>query len=158
MADDADPLDGWPLEEVLRTSSGPATADTYGKLYFHLRGVLGRFIKRISEANIVFEMHHADASSLPHRLENNQFSRIDVSTNSFPEFQPFHTRLHFSCETQREKPLYKSSYTERLNLGLQHVRYGLDGHSHNSPHNGAFAANALAESPRHSDYSLHECR
>ncbi|PLB54875.1 hypothetical protein P170DRAFT_483657 [Aspergillus steynii IBT 23096] len=77
MPDSADPLNSWSLEDVLHTSSGPATADTYGKLYFHLRGVFGSFMHRISDAEVSFEFHHVDASYLPNRLQTGSFSRID---------------------------------------------------------------------------------
>lgn len=48
LHDNADPLNGWLLKDIDATSSGPATADIYGKLFFHVRGVLGSFLRRLS--------------------------------------------------------------------------------------------------------------
>ena len=36
MQDNADPLNGWSLKEVEDTSIGPAAADIYGKLFYHV--------------------------------------------------------------------------------------------------------------------------
>lgn len=79
MKDNADPLNGWSLKEVLNTKSGAATADTYGKLFFHLRGLLHSFLDRISSSRISFHIFHLDTSSLPDHLDVDSFSRVDVS-------------------------------------------------------------------------------
>ena len=78
MPYDADPLDGWLLKDVEATSSGPATADVYGKLYYHVRGVLASFLCRISDAKVSFRLFHMDASEVPKFLEKRSFSRIEV--------------------------------------------------------------------------------
>lgn len=82
MKDNADPLNGWSLKEVLNTESGAATADTYGKLFFHLRDLLRSFLDRISCSRISFQIFHLDASSLPSHLDRDSFSRVDVSNIS----------------------------------------------------------------------------
>ncbi|KAJ5761103.1 hypothetical protein N7520_008259 [Penicillium odoratum] len=82
MKDNADPLHGWPLEEVSNTTSGAATADIYGKLFFYLRGQLHSFLSRVSSSKIAFELHLLDVTALPEHLEVDSFSRIDVSNIS----------------------------------------------------------------------------
>lgn len=79
MKDNADPLHGWSLKEVSNTTSGAATADTYGKLFFYLRGLLHSFLDRIVIAKVSFQLLHHDASCLPDHLDKDSFSRIDVS-------------------------------------------------------------------------------
>lgn len=79
MKDSADPLTSWPLAEVLDTSSGPATADVYGKLLFYLRGQLHSFLNRISNSKISFEILHFGPTHLPGRVPKASFSRIEVS-------------------------------------------------------------------------------
>lgn len=78
MRDNADPLHGWSLDEVSNTTSGAATADTYGKLFYYLRGLLRSFLDRISVLEVSFKLLHLDASDLPDHLDKDSFSRIDV--------------------------------------------------------------------------------
>lgn len=80
MKDSANPLDGWPLNEVLNTTSGAATADTYGKLFFYLSDLLFSFLNRVSSSSISFRLLHLDASFLPGSLDTDSFCRIDVSS------------------------------------------------------------------------------
>ncbi|KAJ6011517.1 hypothetical protein N7451_002929 [Penicillium sp. IBT 35674x] len=79
MKDSADPLCGWSLEEVLHTSSGPATADVYGKLFFFLRGQLHSFLSRMQNLRLRFEILNFSPKDLPDRLEKGWYSRIEVS-------------------------------------------------------------------------------
>lgn len=83
MKDNADPLHEWSLEEVSNTTSGAATAEIYGKLFFYIRGLLRSFFDRISNSKISFQLLHLDASSLPDHLDNDSYSRIDVSDQHF---------------------------------------------------------------------------
>jgi hypothetical protein len=78
MRDNADPLHGWSLGEVFSTTSGAATADTYGKLFYYLRGLLHSFLDRIFELKVSFKLLHLDAADLPDHLDEGSFSRIDV--------------------------------------------------------------------------------
>lgn len=82
MVDNADPSHGWSLKEVSNTTSGAATADIYGKLFFYIRGILDSFIDRIFGAKMSFQLLHLDASSLPDHLDQDSFSRIDVSSQA----------------------------------------------------------------------------
>lgn len=90
MMDNADPLHGWSLEEVFSTTSGAATADTYGKLFYYLRGLLRSFLDRISEFKVSFKLLNLGAADLPDHLDDGSFSRIDVSD---------HHPRHFSIPT-----------------------------------------------------------
>jgi hypothetical protein len=78
MRDNADPLDGWSLKEVEDSSSGPAAADIYGKLFYYIRAVLRTFLLRLSGLQVSFQLFHMDASDLPDHLEGGSFSRIEV--------------------------------------------------------------------------------
>lgn len=78
MRDNADPLNGWSLEEVENTSSGPAAADIYGKLFYHVRTVLRAFLIRLSGLQVSFQLFQLEASDLPHYLGGSSFSRIEV--------------------------------------------------------------------------------
>ncbi|KAF7175088.1 hypothetical protein CNMCM7691_006492 [Aspergillus felis] len=82
MNDNADPLHGWSLDEVSATSTGPATTDIYGKLFFYIRGMLRSFLGRLPSLKLSFELFQLDAARLPDHLENNSFSRIEVSNIS----------------------------------------------------------------------------
>lgn len=78
MHDNADPLNGWSSEEVEDSSSGPATADIYGRLFYHVRAVLQAFLLRLLSLQVSFRLFQADASDLPDHLESGSFSRIEV--------------------------------------------------------------------------------
>jgi len=78
MRDNANPLHGWSLKEVEDTSSGPAAADIYGKLFYHIRAVLQAFLLRLSCLQVSFRLFQVDASDLSHYLEGGSFSRIEV--------------------------------------------------------------------------------
>lgn len=79
MFDNADPLYGWLMEEVEATFSGLATADIYGKLFYHLRNTLRSFCSRLSKITTSFHLLAVDALSLPQHLERDKrFSRIEV--------------------------------------------------------------------------------
>ncbi|EFQ96687.1 hypothetical protein MGYG_08610 [Nannizzia gypsea CBS 118893] len=82
MKDSADPLQGWSSEDVANTSSGAAAADIYGKLFYHIRGMLRSFLSQLSRRCLSFELLHVDAALLPDFLEENTFSRIEVSNIS----------------------------------------------------------------------------
>lgn len=78
MMDNADPLTGWSLQEIRNTSSGPAAADMYGKLFYYLRSVVRGFVERLKTQSHVFQMLHMDAETLPAFLGGAKFSRIEV--------------------------------------------------------------------------------
>ncbi len=82
MTDMADPLDGWSQTDVLQTSSGPASADIYGKLYYMVRALLKSFLGRISGLDISFRYYRLDAIDLPEYLEKKTYSRVEVRIRS----------------------------------------------------------------------------
>ncbi|RDW81293.1 uncharacterized protein DSM5745_04850 [Aspergillus mulundensis] len=73
----ADPLNGWSADDVCITSSGPATADLYGKLHFHLREELRKFLTRLSTLNVSFILLQTDACSLRNNLKEDVYDRVD---------------------------------------------------------------------------------
>jgi hypothetical protein len=82
MPDNADPRHGWPAEEVEDTSTGRATADIYGKLFFYLRSKISPFLMRLRSINASFKLLQVDAASISNYVEPASFSRIDVSNIS----------------------------------------------------------------------------
>ncbi|KAK2829922.1 hypothetical protein FQN49_007126 [Arthroderma sp. PD_2] len=82
MMDNADAHTGWPSEEVANTSSGAATADIYGKLFFYIRRMLLSFFGRLSDLSVSFKLFQVDVCSLPSHLAEKTFSRIEVSNIS----------------------------------------------------------------------------
>lgn len=79
MKDSADPLNGWSSEEVAATSSGAASADIYGKLFYYLQGLLRSFLNRLPSLKVSFELLQLDVAQLPEHIEHGTLSRIDVS-------------------------------------------------------------------------------
>ncbi|KAK3901827.1 hypothetical protein C8A05DRAFT_16048 [Staphylotrichum tortipilum] len=81
MPDNADPLNGWSTRQVEYCDTGPATADIYGKLFYHVNSVMRAFILRLSTLQAVFRLFQTDAAELVKspNLEAGSFSRIEVS-------------------------------------------------------------------------------
>lgn len=78
LKDDADPVCGWRKTEILETSSGAATNDTYGKLYILLRGLLTRFHRRMESLDVTFQLLNVDAENLYDYVGQTSFDRIEV--------------------------------------------------------------------------------
>ncbi|KAI0850207.1 hypothetical protein F5Y00DRAFT_43671 [Daldinia vernicosa] len=83
LDDKADPLGGWPLDEVRATSSR-IPQDIYGKLFSYLRGVFSAFLRRIATRKIHFELFNLDAKELIQHLvvEEGVYDRIEASNIS----------------------------------------------------------------------------
>ncbi|KAM0286534.1 hypothetical protein ACHAO9_008162 [Fusarium lateritium] len=79
MRDNADPLNGWSAKEVESTPNGPAKADIYGKLFHHLRSVLRAFLDSIAGLKVSFSLLQVDVRTLPGRLTDGTFDRIEAS-------------------------------------------------------------------------------
>ncbi|KAL7652452.1 hypothetical protein ACMYSQ_009737 [Aspergillus niger] len=94
VRDNADPREGWEWKQVHDTSSGPATADIYGKLFYHVRGVLQSFLCRVSDLELSLTLHHLDALELPNYLPVNHFDRVDVSNVSDQGYLGIHRTLN----------------------------------------------------------------
>jgi hypothetical protein len=73
-----DPVDGWGLVQVLRTSCGNATNDLIGKLYCHIRSQVWGFHQYLSRKDTKFEFFNMDATKLPAFLPKSAFARIEV--------------------------------------------------------------------------------
>lgn len=78
-SDAADPLNGWSLKQVQAFSSGPASADTYGKLFYFVRTFLGAFLSRLSKLPVSFRLFRLDASDLHKHLRGDTFDRIEAT-------------------------------------------------------------------------------
>lgn len=99
MMDSADPLDGWDWREVLKTSSGLATNDLYGKLVVYLRRLFFDFHNVLQSHVLTFSLFNTNAGSLPHHLPKNNFARIEVSLNPTPGSITNHVDRDSRCPT-----------------------------------------------------------
>jgi hypothetical protein len=114
MMDSADPLDGWPLEEVIQKLPS-ARNDIYGGLFMYLQDVLLEFCDKIQRLNVQFQLYQADALDLPglmgqYGMGYQHFDRIEVRLLAAiivedADNDPLKTMLtkfpHFSYQTSR---------------------------------------------------------
>ena len=82
MLDEADPLAGWPMEEILRKTP-VARNDIYGGLFFLVRELLIDFCSRIRALKVDFVLLYGNATELPKTLSRHVgltplFDRIEV--------------------------------------------------------------------------------
>ena len=82
MKDSADPLEGWPINEIMQKAP-PAKNDIYGSLFFYIQDVLWQFCHQIGKLKVSIQLHHADALELPGIIQRNKmgqksFDRIEV--------------------------------------------------------------------------------
>ena len=92
MLDSADPLEGWPIDQVFHKAP-LAKNDVYGSLYFYLQDVLWRFCHQISRLKLSIQLSQVDALRLPsiieqYKMGQSSFDRIEVR---FPKLVPSHT-------------------------------------------------------------------
>ncbi|KAH8593394.1 hypothetical protein B0O99DRAFT_515819 [Bisporella sp. PMI_857] len=83
MMDSADPLEGWPVKDVIQNAPS-AKNDIYGSLYIYLQDVLVRFCEQVSRMKVCFHLFQVDALQLPYKLKDCGmdkafFDRIEVS-------------------------------------------------------------------------------
>jgi len=78
MMDSADPRNGWSTSEIRETSSGTATNDLFGKLYFMLDRLLLSFHRQLRATKVDFQFFNVDAAVLPKLLDRDTFARIEV--------------------------------------------------------------------------------
>jgi hypothetical protein len=81
--DSADPLAGWPLDEVMEKISS-AKNDIYGALYSYLKDLLTQFCKKIADISFSVQLFHLDAVELPgvlkeYGIREDSCDRIEVS-------------------------------------------------------------------------------
>lgn len=79
MDDKADPLDGWPIEDIEQTAS-PAVNDLYGKLATYLRRTISKMLERLTAVKVHFQVYNMDARDLPGHLKEHSYARIEVCT------------------------------------------------------------------------------
>jgi hypothetical protein len=87
MKDSADPIQGWPIEEVIQKAP-PAKNDIYGSLFFYLQDVLWQFCHQIGSLKLRIQLFQVDALKLPSLLKQYgpdqcSFDRIEVHFSSF---------------------------------------------------------------------------
>ncbi|KAJ5674949.1 uncharacterized protein N7477_004883 [Penicillium maclennaniae] len=98
MKGNADTLNGWSLEQASKQANEAAPADIYGKLFF-LREILRSFLDRVSNFTIALRLLHLDASCLPDHLDNDSFSRMDISDQRL--INPSPTCIPITCSILR---------------------------------------------------------
>ena len=84
MMDSANPLEGWPLKDVLRKSPF-AKNDLYGRLFVYVHDALLKFCRRLENLKVCFQLFQTDAMELPSFLQRRgfgkaSFDRIEVCT------------------------------------------------------------------------------
>ena len=82
MLDSADPLEGWPIEEIIEKAP-PAKNDIYGSLFFYLQDVLAAFCHRIGRLKVSIQLFQVDARTIPsiakrEGMKQCSFDRIEV--------------------------------------------------------------------------------
>ena len=82
MKDNSDPLNSYTLDEILKTSSGPASKDIYGKLHYFLKETFASLHHRFRLLDTTFQLFCLDVLDLPSHLGETLFSRIEVSNCS----------------------------------------------------------------------------
>ncbi|KAI9731728.1 MAG: hypothetical protein M1834_004517 [Cirrosporium novae-zelandiae] len=83
MFDSADPLQGWPIDEIVRKAP-PAKNDMYGSLFFYVQDALQQFCQQIGRLDVSFKLFQVDALELPNIIKQygmgqHSFDRIEVS-------------------------------------------------------------------------------
>ncbi|KAK8038412.1 hypothetical protein PG994_015179, partial [Apiospora phragmitis] len=78
MKDSADPLEGWPVADV-RRSSGAAENDIYVKLYYYVLDLLTSVHRLLGKLKISFELFNTDAQELTKYCKDVQFDRIETA-------------------------------------------------------------------------------
>jgi hypothetical protein len=82
MKDSADPLEGWPIEDVMQKAP-LAKHDIYGSLFMYIQDVLLDFCCQIERHKVFFQLFHVDALELPDMVNQRGtatmfFDRIEV--------------------------------------------------------------------------------
>ncbi|PFH56468.1 hypothetical protein XA68_16469 [Ophiocordyceps unilateralis] len=96
LLDDADPSTGWYSKDIAETSSGPASADFYGKLYFLVRATIQSFIRRMAGGQVSFRLLNWDVAELIERIKGETFSRIEISNLADTSWLGIHRTLFYA--------------------------------------------------------------
>lgn len=78
MKDSADPRDGWDVDAVSKTFTGPATNDAYGKLYYLVKDTLSGFYRRLHGTGLNFELFNLNAQDLSQHVADGTCARVEV--------------------------------------------------------------------------------
>ncbi|RDA90834.1 hypothetical protein CP533_1556 [Ophiocordyceps camponoti-saundersi (nom. inval.)] len=77
---ESEPSAGWYSKDIAETSSGPASADMFGKLYYHVRSVIQSFIRRTAAGQVSIRLLNSDITELVDRLPGETFkNRVSPS-------------------------------------------------------------------------------
>ncbi|RSL68411.1 hypothetical protein CEP54_002902 [Fusarium duplospermum] len=79
---DFQPIYGWDLGEVTKVSSGIASLDHFGKLFYYLQELFVKFCRDLRSRSIFFRLYHQDIQCLAGNLEARFFARIELSNLS----------------------------------------------------------------------------
>ncbi|KAI1101065.1 hypothetical protein F4804DRAFT_317033 [Jackrogersella minutella] len=82
LKDDADPINGWQKQEILKFPSGAAINDIYGKLNFFLGDIITRFHRRLMSSDIMFQLLNVNAEDLQKHVGQVLFDRIETANIS----------------------------------------------------------------------------
>ncbi|RDA86906.1 hypothetical protein CP532_1837 [Ophiocordyceps camponoti-leonardi (nom. inval.)] len=98
---ESDPAAGWDSKAIAETSSGPASCDMYGKLYYHVRAVIQSFIQRLAEGKTSIRLFNYDALEIIDRLpgENAWLGIHQVLIHLIPMLQPRDVNPHATLIT-----------------------------------------------------------
>jgi hypothetical protein len=78
MDDKRDPMNGWPISEVLSSHSS-AKEDRYGKLSAYLHSTFSTFLQRFLTTGAHFELLCTNVTELPRSLSKISCDRVGVS-------------------------------------------------------------------------------
>ncbi|RSM13230.1 hypothetical protein CDV31_005934 [Fusarium ambrosium] len=79
---DFQPIHGWDLGEVTKVSSGIASLDHYGKLFYYLHELFAKFCRELRSRSISFRLYNEGIHYLAGNLEARFFARIELSNFS----------------------------------------------------------------------------
>ena len=83
MTDSSDPLDTWPMKDIIEQAKSTKN-DLYGGLHRHVANILGEFCAKLVTLETKFHVTQVDAMDLAKTLDlsgkpESSFDRIEVS-------------------------------------------------------------------------------
>ena len=123
MLDSADPLEGWPIDEIIQKAP-LAKNDIYGSLFFYLQDVLWQFCQHIGRLKVSIQLFQVDARKLPsivkqHEMGQRSFDRIEVRfPNLIPYFAYRFCGLNGCPQMHLTKPRLLITSLTHHNLGI----------------------------------------
>lgn len=111
MIDSADPLQGWPLKDIIRHVPA-AGDDIYGGMFLFVTNVLTIFCQRLKDLKVSFTLFQINTTQLPGILNEGgraqkKFDRIEVRdiTLGSPPKSPCYSHASKSPGLQHCRPL-----------------------------------------------------